>query len=348
MSGELLSWSAGAATLRGMQPAMETGQVGLSAETSGQDLESYRRELTGYCYRMMGSGSEAEDAVQETMIKAWNSRSDFKGRSSTRTWLYKIAHNVCIDMLRSPQRRARPMEFGPATPTSQAVLGEPLPESAFVQPIADSKVIDLTADPADVALAKESIRLAFVAALQHLPPLQRSVLILCEVLAWKASEAAELLDQTVAGVNSALQRARKTLAARRGPALMSTMDSKHTLLLEQYVEAFETYNIDRLVSLLRDDAVLSMPPFNLWLSGPADCAAWFLGKGIVCKDSRLLPVMVNGTAGFGAYHPVGPGLWEPFAIQVIEAADGCIVGHHNFLYPELFPAFGLPDSVDER
>lgn len=316
--------------------------------TSQQNLEAYRRELTGYCYRILGSGSEAEDAVQETMLKAWNSREGFSGRSSTRTWLYRIAHNVCIDMLRSPQRRARPMEMGASTPTAEAVLGAPLPEHAFVQPIADKLVIDLTADPADVALARESIRLAFVAALQHLPPLQRSVLILCEVLAWKASEAAVLLEQTVAAVNSALQRARKTMAARKDPALMSTMDARHSALLEQYVEAFERYDIDRLVSLLRDDTVLSMPPFNLWLSGPDDCAAWFLGQGIVCKDSRLLPVMVNGTAGFGAYHFVEPGLWEPFAIQVIEARDGKIVGHHNFLYPELFPAFGLPEKVDER
>ncbi|WP_299164936.1 sigma-70 family RNA polymerase sigma factor [uncultured Arthrobacter sp.] len=331
-----------------MHSAMETERTDQSNEVTAQGLEAYRRELTGYCYRMLGSGSEAEDAVQETMIKAWNGRRDFNRRSSARTWLYKIAHNVCIDMLRSPQRRARPMELGPATPTSEAVLGAPLPENAFVQPIADSKVIDLTADPADVALARESIRLAFVAALQHLPPLQRSVLILCEVLAWKASEAAALLEQTVAAVNSALQRARKTLAARREPALMSTMDSRHTALLEQYVEAFESYNIDRLVSLLRQDVVLSMPPFNLWLTGPDNCAAWFLGQGIVCKDSRLIPVMVNGTAGFGAYHSVAPGVWEPFAIQVIETRDGRIVGHHNFLYPELFNAFGLPDRVDER
>lgn len=317
-------------------------------EQSEQDLEMFRRDLTGYCYRMLGSASEAEDAVQETMIKAWSSRTGFDGRSSTRTWLYRIAHNVCIDMLRSPQRRARPMEMGSATPTSEAVLGEPLPESAFVQPIADSKVIDLAADPAQVALARESIRLAFIAALQHLPPLQRSVLILCEVLAWKASEAAALLEQSVASVNSALQRARKTMHAQRGPTLMSTMDSRHSRLLEQYVEAFESYNIDRLVSLLRDDAVLSMPPFNLWLSGPQNCAAWFLGQGIVCKDSRLLPVFVNGTAGFGAYHYVAHGLWEPFAIQVIEARDGKITGHHNFLYPELFPAFGLPPRVEDR
>lgn len=327
---------------------MGSGRLEPPAEVPLQDLETYRRELTGYCYRMLGSGSEAEDAVQETMIKAWNGRDEFSGRSSTRTWLYRIAHNVCVDMLRSPQRRARPMELGPSTPTSEAELGAPLSDTAFVQPIADSKVIDLTADPADVALARESIRLAFVAALQHLPPLQRSVLILCEVLAWRATEAAELLEQTVAAVNSALQRARKTLATRREPVLMPMMDSRHTALLRQYVEAFERYDIDRLVSLLRDDVVLSMPPFKLWLSGPDDCAAWFRGKGIVCKDSRLLPVMVNGTAGFGAYHLVEPGLWEPFAIQIIEASEGRIVGHHNFLYPELFPELGLPAAVDER
>src|SRR5882762_2993248 len=175
-------------------------------------LESHRRELTGYCYRMMGAGSEAEDAVQETMVRAWASIDRFEGRSSLRTWLYSIANNICIDMLRSPQRRARPMEMGPSSATADVVLGDQMPEHMFVQPIADERVIDVEGDPADVAAARESIRLAFVAALQHLPARQRSVLILREVLQWQASEVAELLDTTVASVNSALQRARATLA----------------------------------------------------------------------------------------------------------------------------------------
>jgi RNA polymerase sigma-70 factor (ECF subfamily) len=309
-------------------------------------LESHRRELTGYCYRMLGSGSEAEDAVQETMVRAWRSIDGFEGRSSLRSWLYRIANNVCIDMGRSPQRRARPMDMGPSTATAEAVLGEQSPEHAFVQPIPDERVIDASGDPADVAAARESIRLAFVAALQHLPARQRSVLILCEVLRWQATEVAQLLDTSVASINSALQRARATMASQQGAPLDSTVgDPEHEEVLARYVDAFERYDIPKLVGLLRDDVVLSMPPWDLWLTGPEDVAGWFLGQGIVCKDGRLLPISVNGTAGFANYHLVSPGVWEPWAIQVIEVAGGKIVGHHNFLYPELFAQFGVPERL---
>jgi RNA polymerase sigma-70 factor, ECF subfamily len=172
------------------------------------------------------------------------------------------------------------------------------------------------------------------------------VLILCEVLRWQASEVAELLDTSVASVNSALQRARATVAAHQGEPLDDTVDPEQQALLARYVDAFERYDIPQLVSLLRDDVILSMPPFDLWLVGPDNLAGWFLGEGIVCKDGRLLPVSVNGTAGFGNYHLIRPGLWEPWAIQVIEVADGRIAGHHNFLYPELFPQFGLPPRIE--
>jgi RNA polymerase sigma-70 factor (ECF subfamily) len=310
---------------------------------------AHRRELTGYCYRMLGAASEAEDAVQETMVRAWRAFDGFEGRSSVRSWLYRIANNVCIDMHRSPQRRARPMDMGPSTATADVVLGDTCAEHAFVQPVADERVIDVDVDgdPANVAAARETIRLAFVAALQHLPARQRSVLILCEVLRWQASEVAELLDTSVASVNSALQRARATLASSRGETLDPTVDAEHQQLLDRYVDAFERYDIPRLVELLRDDVVLSMPPWDVWLQGPGELAAWFLGEGKVCENGRLLPVSVNGTAGFGNYHYVRPGLWEPWAIQVIEVAGGRIVGHHNFLYPALFPEFGLPPRIEE-
>lgn len=313
-----------------------------------QVLDSHRRELMGFCYRMLGAGSEAEDAVQETMVRAWRASDRFEGRSSLRSWLYRIANNVCVDMIRSPQRRALPTEMGPSTATADVVLGEPYGENAFVQPIADERVIDVGGDPADIAQARDSIRLAFVAALQHLPARQRSVLILCEVLRWRAAEVAELLDTSVASVNSALQRARGTMATARGAddALDSTVDPEHQALLARYVSAFESYDIPALVDLLREDAVLSMPPYDVWLQGPQELADWFLGEGIVCKGGRLLPVNINGTAGFGNYHFVRPGLWEPWAIQVIEAAGGKIVGHHNFLYPELFAEFGLPPRIE--
>jgi RNA polymerase sigma-70 factor (ECF subfamily) len=310
-------------------------------------LEAHRRELTGFCYRMLGAGSEAEDAVQETMVRAWRSIDGFEGRSSLRSWLYRIANNVCVDMLRSPQRRARPMDMGPSSRQAEVTaLPDPLPEHAFVQPVADGRVIDLTGDPAEVAAARESIRLAFVAALQHLPPRQRSALILCEVLRWQATEVAELLDTSVASVNSALQRARATLASLPAEDQDAVVDPRHQELLAAYVDAFERYDIAALVTLLRDDVVLSMPPFELWLRGPEELAAWFLGQGIGCRGGRLLPVAVNGGAGFGNYRLTRPGLWEPFAIQVIEVAGGRIVGHHNFLYPELFAEFGLPPRIE--
>jgi|RhiMethySRZTD1v2_1073278.scaffolds.fasta_scaffold415290_2 RNA polymerase sigma-70 factor, ECF subfamily len=310
-------------------------------------LEAHRTELTGFCYRMLGSGSEAEDAVQETMVRAWRAIDGFEGRSSLRSWLYRIANNVCIDMVRSPQRRARPMEMGPSSPTAEIVLSERYqPEHAFVQPVADERVIRLDTDPAEVAAARESVRLAFVAALQHLPARQRSVLILCEVLRWQASEAAELLDTSVASVNSALQRARATLAEHRTDPLDSTVDPEHQALLTRYVDAFERYDISDLVGLVREDVVMSMPPWDVWLEGPEEMAAFFLGEGSVCRDGRLLPVAVNGTGGFGNYHKVGEGVWEPWAIQVIEVSGGKIVGHHNFVYPELFPAFGLPSRLE--
>lgn len=320
-------------------PSLVVGDLGVA-------MDAHRRELTGFCYRMLGAGSEAEDAVQETMIRAWRAIDGFEGRSSLRSWLYRIANNVCVDMLRSPQRRARPMDLGPSTATADVVLGAPLHESVFVHPIADERVLDLDGDPANVAVARESIRLAFVAALQHLPARQRAVLILCEALRWPAAEVATLLDTSVASVNSALQRARTTLASLQAESRGSTVDSGDQALLTRYVDAFERYDIPALVALLREDVVLSMPPFDVWLRGPQELADWFLGEGIVCQGGRLLPIAVNGTAGFGNYHRVGDGVWEPFAIQVIETANGKIVGHHNFLYPESFAAFGLPPRLD--
>ncbi|CAN5785646.1 sigma-70 family RNA polymerase sigma factor [soil metagenome] len=311
-----------------------------------QELEVHRRELTGYCYRMLGSGFEAEDAVQETLVRAWKAADRFEGRSSVRSWLYRIATNVCIDMVQGPQRRARPMDLGPSSTVATAVLS-PQPENTFVLPIADGQVMDTAGDPAKVAEARDSVRLAFVAALQHLPARQRAVLILCEFLKWQSTEVAELLDTTTASVNSALQRARATLSATDVDRLDATVDPSHEALLARYVDAFERYDISALVALLRDDVVISMPPHDLWLVGPDELAGWFLGPGIGCSGSRLIPVIANGTAAFGSYKLAGPGRWEPFALQVIEVRGGRISGHHNFLYPELFVAFGLPAHLED-
>jgi RNA polymerase sigma-70 factor (ECF subfamily) len=310
-----------------------------------QELETHRRELTGYCYRMLGSGFEAEDAVQETMVRAWRAIDRFEGRSSLRSWLYRIATNVCLDMLAGPQRRARPMDLGPSG-TAEGSLERVLPEHAWVTPIADAAVLPTDGDPAEIAASRESIRLAFVAALQHLPPRQRAVLILREVLAWKASEVAELLDTSVASVNSALQRARASMAASSLDSAPEIVDAEQEELLARYVDAFERYDVAALVTLLRDDAIMSMPPHELWLEGPEQISRFFLGQGIGCRGSRLVATAANGCAAFGSFKPDGEGALRPWAIQVIEVSGGRITGHHNFLDTNLFAAFGLPDHLD--
>jgi RNA polymerase sigma-70 factor (ECF subfamily) len=317
-----------------------------------QAFEVHRRELTGYCYRMLGAGSEAEDAVQETLVRAWKAYDRFEGRSSIRSWLYRIATNVCVDMHRTPQRRARPMDLGPSSTVATAVL-RPQAENTFVLPVADGRVIDTAGDPAEVAASRESIRLAFVAALQHLPARQRAVLILCEVLKWQATEVGELLDTTVASVNSALQRARATLATLDIDQLDGTVDPEHEALLARYVDAFERYDMTALAQLLRDDVVISMPPHDLWLEGPDDVIGWMVGPGHECAGSRLVRVDANGTAAFGSYKPAGDGRWEPWALQVIEVRGGKLSGHHNFLEDHmgvrlgLFEQFGLPPYLED-
>jgi RNA polymerase sigma-70 factor (ECF subfamily) len=309
------------------------------------EIEQHRRELTGYCYRMLGSGFEAEDAVQETMVRAWKNIDGFEGRSALRSWLYRIATNVCLDMLRSRQRRARPMDLGPSG-TAEAFLGAPLPEAAWIQPVPDDRVLPEDGDPAELAAARETIRLAFVTALQHLPARQRAVLILREVLKWRASEVAELLDTSVPSVNSALQRARATLAARQVDVdAAEPADADQQALIARYVDAFERYDVSELVTLLRDDAIMSMPPFPLWLRGPEEIGRFFLGQGIGCRGSKLIAVAANGGYAFGSYKPADDGTRRPWAIQVIEVSGDRIVGHHNFLGPDLFPVFGLPDHL---
>jgi RNA polymerase sigma-70 factor (ECF subfamily) len=317
------------------------------ADISPESLEAYRRELTGYCYRMLGSAFEAEDAVQDTLVRAWQAADKFEGRSSVRSWVYRIATNVCLDMLRGRSRRARPMELGPASPPEEQYLGQMLPEHAWVSPIADERILPEDADPAEIAVARETIRLAFVTALQHLPPRQRAILILCEVLRWQASETAELLDTSVAAVNSALQRARATLAALPADDRPQEPDPDNSELLAQYVDAFERYDMESLVKLLHEDAVQSMPPFAMWMRGAQSIVTWMLGPGRECKDSRLLPVHANGMAGFAQYRVDPAGGHAPWALQLLDIRDGQIVGFHAFLdTAALFPVFGLPAHLD--
>jgi RNA polymerase sigma-70 factor (ECF subfamily) len=312
-------------------------------------LEQHRRELTGYCYRMLGSAFEAEDAVQETFVRAWRGFDRFEERSALRSWLYRIATNVCLDMGASSQRRARPMDLETSSAANVAV-GAALPEATWIVPIPDGRVLPSGGDPADLAIARETIRLAFVAALQHLPPRQRAVLILREVLAWSANEVAELLETSVASVNSALQRARSTLATAEVTATdtLAPMDKDQLALLARYVDAFERYDLDSLTSLLHEDATLSMPPLSLWLRGHADIKAWMLGTGCGCRGSRLTPTVANGAPAFGQYRPSSSGSgYDPWALIVLEISAGRIVGVNSFLETDrLFPLFGLAPRLD--
>jgi RNA polymerase sigma-70 factor, ECF subfamily len=314
------------------------------------ELEQYRSELKAYCYRMLGSPFDAEDAVQETFIRAWRGFERFEGRAALRSWLYRIATNVSLDMLNGKERRARPMDLGPAREPVEANL-HTLPEVTWIEPVPDGLVLSDDGDPAEVAQSRETLRLAFVAALQHLPPRQRAVLILCEVLRWKASEVAELLDTSVASVNSALQRARATLESSQVSAsdTSASVDVADAELLDRYVKAFEEYDMDALTSLIQEDATQSMPPFDLWLKGREDILTWWFGPGIGCRGSRVIPtVAANGRPAFGQYKPSDSGSgFDPWALQVLEIEDGRIVEFTFFLDTDrLFPLFGLPPRLE--
>jgi RNA polymerase sigma-70 factor (ECF subfamily) len=311
------------------------------------DLERHRRELTAYCYRMLGSPFEAEDAVQDTLVRAWRALDRFEGRASLRSWLYRIATNVCLDMLTGRDRRARPMDLGPARPPD-GPIGEILPEVTWIEPVPDGKVVS-DGDPAQVAESRETIRLAFVAALQHLPPRQRAVLILCEVLQWRASEVAQLLETSVAAVNSALQRARATLDAVDISDAGGELGEHDRELLDRYVDAFQRYDMDALTALIHEDATQSMPPYELWLRGREDIFGWWVGPGAGCRGSRVIPAgSANGAPAFGQYKPSESGSgYDPWALQVLEIAQGRIVEFTFFLGTDtIFPLFGLPPRLD--
>ena len=308
-------------------------------------LLEHRRELTGYCYRMLGSAFDADDAVQETMVRAWRGLGDFEGRSALRSWLYRIATNVCLDQLSGRQRRALPMDLsGSPWQPVPASLAARRPGTAWVEPVLDRQVVAEDADPAEQAVQRESIRLAFVSALQHLPPRQRAVLLLREVLRWRAEEVAQLLDTTVASVNSALQRARATMAAVGGEADTEPLDDVHRALLARYVDAFERYDVEGLVALLHEDATQHMPPFEMWLRGRADIGTWMLGPGAECRGSRVLATTANGAPALAQWRPRAGGGFEPWALHVLEVRDGRVAHISSFLDldKDLFRRLGLP------
>ena len=314
-----------------------------------QQLEDYRRELTGYCYRMLGSAFDAEDAVQETMVRAWRGLDRFEGRAALKSWLYRIATNVCLDMLAGKEQRIRPLELGAPGGVDSPLTTRPAAE--WVEPVPDDRVLPADGDPARLAEERETLRLAFVAALQHLPPQQRAVLILREVLRWRANEVAELLDTSVASVNSALQRARASLHASEITPTdpLEPLDEEQQKLLQRYVAAFEQYDMEALTSLLHEDAKQSMPPYEMWLLGREDILRWWTGPGAGCRGSKLVPTVANGLPAFGQYRPSGlGGAFEPWALQVLELSGGRIVGFNAFLDTDrLFPLFGLPPVPPE-
>jgi len=328
-------------------PVPEVPVSQLVADMTELDLERHRPELTGYCYRMLGSTFEADDAVQDTLLRAWQAADRFEGRASLRSWLFRIATNVCLDALRGRKRRAVPMDImdpqSPRTPPAEA-----WPDNVWVEPALDREVGLDAGDPAERVVAHDTIRLAFVAALQHLPARQRAVLLLREVLCWSAAETAELLDTTVVSVNSALQRARATLAARNVTVddPVQPLGDAERALLARYVRAFESYDIDSLVGLMSEDASMSMPPLAMWLRGRQNLGAWYLGFGIGCRGSRLLPLEANGSPAFAHYKPAESGEGhEPWCIQVLELAGGRVEHIHHFLDTRLFARFGLPERL---
>ena len=315
-------------------------------QVDATQLEAHRAPLTGHCYRMLGSAFDAEDAVQETMVRAWQGLDRFEGRSSLRTWLYRIATNVCLDALSDRSRRARPMEEGPNGSVEDHL--ETRERTHWLEPIPDARVLPSDANPFELTALRQSIRLAFVSALQHLPPRQRAALLLSEVVGWSAAEVAECLDMSVAAVNSALQRARATIAGRNGNATAASesLSPDEVQLLDRYVDAFQNYDVDALVSLLREDATLSMPPYTLWLRGPATIREWLLGRGAGCRGSRLVPTQASGAPSFGQYRPAPGGGHAPWALIVLELEGDRIVSWNSFLDTEkLFPLFGLPPRL---
>lgn len=309
-----------------------------------EDLEEHRAALKGHCYRMLGSAAEADDAVQETMVRAWRKLHQFEWRSSLRTWLFRIATRVCLDALESRARRALPRDLGPVGSLDSPLTQ--LPGSRWIEPIPDADALPGDADPAELLALRQSIRLAFVAALQHLPPKQRAALLLTEVLGWPAAEVAESLDTTVAAVNSALQRARATLAARDLSQSRGPLSDAQSLLVDRYVDAFERYDLGTLTAILHEDATLSMPPYDLWLRGHDAIRAWLLGPGAPCRGSRLVRTAACDSPAFGQYRPSPEGGHRPWALIVLELAGDRIASITSFLDTEaLFPRFGLPPAL---
>ncbi|MFC4907149.1 sigma-70 family RNA polymerase sigma factor [Actinomadura gamaensis] len=310
-------------------------------------VDPYRRELLAHCYRMLGSVHDAEDLVQETYIRAWRSYDGFEGRSSLRTWLYKIATNVCLTAIEQRGRRPMPTGLGgPSEDPERPVVASP--EVPWLEPAPDSMVAADPADPAAIVAARETTRLAFVAALQHLPARQRVTLILRDVLKWKAAEVADLFGTSVASVNSALQRARAQLeeSSPERDHLVEPTDPGQRDLLERYAKAFEDADIDGLVELFKEDAVWEMPPFPEWFVGPEHIARLIKAQcGPERATFRVLPTGANGQPAFALYKRGDDGVYRPYQLQVLDITDGGVQHASVFFDTSLFPLFGLPETA---
>ncbi|MFC6704945.1 RNA polymerase subunit sigma-70 [Flexivirga alba] len=313
---------------------------------TAEDVDGYRQELIAYCYRFFGTYADAEDAVQETVLRAWQHRDRFRAEASLRTWLYSIATNACLDMRKAPSRRALPMDLSAPgeVPGSGATLPT-LPAESWIGPLPGQQVA-APDDPQQAAELRDSLRLAFIATLQTLPPLQRVVFILRETLSWSAAECAELLNTTVASVNSALTRARRSIGSRHSAAPVRTEGDVR--VAEAYVSAFERYDVDELVQLLSAEAVFSMPPFELWLRGRPAIQEWWSGPGAICRGSRVIPTTANGCPAVAVFHPRDDGTFGAFAIHVLEIVAGEIAAITHFMGAEVFADFGLPAELSSH
>lgn len=346
-----------------MQRAAGTARDTPASADFAQRTSPFRRELLAHCYRMLGSLHDAEDLVQETMLRAWRSYADFdEDRASLRTWLHRIATNACLNALDSRSRRPLPSDLSDPSALTEAPkhpVGRQ-PEIPWLQPFPDALLGDgpaaagtaaaTTADPAAVVASRDTIRLAFVAALQYLPAKQRAVLILRDVLAWRAAEVADLLGITPTAVNSALQRARAQLErAAPAPEKAGTAPSaRQRELADRYVAAFVHADVDTLTRLLADDVVLEMPPFPQWFRGQPSVAGFLTARALASTGRwRAIPVAANGQPAMGAYRLDDDGRHHAHSIQVLHASAAGITWIAAFQNPELFPAFGLPPVYPE-
>jgi RNA polymerase sigma-70 factor (ECF subfamily) len=330
-------------------PVDRSGEVGHGPADFDAATSPYRREMLAHCYRMTGSVHEAEDLVQETYVRAWRAFDRFEGRSSVRTWLYRIATNVCLTELDRRRRRPLPSGLGPPSPDPYAPA-EPAPADVpWISPVPDHLVVDERADPADVVAARQSVRLALVAGLQVLPPRQRAALLLCDVLSFPAAHTADLLGVSVPAVKSLLQRARGRLAevGPRPETLAEPTDEGAQRVLDRYLAAFTDSDVAAIERLLADDATLEMTGTATWFAGKATCLPFIATQAIGRPgDWRMLPLRANGQLGAAAYRRGDDGRHRPFAVVVLATTATHIRRISLFMGAELFPAFGLPATVD--